>query len=82
MTEFRILQGPISPKERSLTCHRTGSILRRMRDREFPGKLLPELVVFDQEGHPEGLRYRALIPMLLNEIQGLHRRLEVLEQNR
>lgn len=40
----------------------------------------PHLVVYDREGNPETVKYQDLVPMLLNEIQKLSKRVEVLEK--
>lgn len=45
---------------------------------EEVAEVLPELVVF-RDGQPETVRYDSLAPMLLNEIQSLHRRVRELE---
>ena len=43
-------------------------------------KIAPELVVYDKEsGQPETLKYHQMYGLLLNEIQRLHKRIEVLE---
>jgi hypothetical protein len=40
---------------------------------------MPELVILDREGLPETVKYLDLIPMLLNEIQKLEKRVKELE---
>jgi len=45
---------------------------------EDVAKVLPDLVVFDKKGRPYAVKYRLLIPMLLNELQREHRK--VIEQ--
>lgn len=42
--------------------------------------IAPRLVVYDQEGLPETVKYHELVPMLLNEIQKLSNRVKQLEQ--
>lgn len=42
-------------------------------------KVIPELVNLDSEGKPFNINYTDLIPMLLNEIQKLAKRIELLE---
>jgi hypothetical protein len=44
-------------------------------------KLIPGLVVYDENAEPETVKYLDLIPMLLNEIQKLNKRIEKLERN-
>ena len=36
---------------------------------------MPELVVYDQQGRPEAVKYHLLAPLLLNEVQKQHRQL-------
>jgi hypothetical protein len=36
----------------------------------------PELVTYDSDGHPFSVRYQYLAPMLLNQVQQEHRRVE------
>lgn len=38
---------------------------------EEVGEVMPDLVVFDEDGLPETVRYNDLVPMLLNELQKL-----------
>lgn len=42
-------------------------------------QVFPQLVVYDNEGKPESVRYHELVPLLLNEIQKLNKRIEALE---
>lgn len=42
---------------------------------EEVAQVLPELVLYDDAGRPSGVRYNALSPLLLNEVQRLHRQL-------
>ncbi len=50
----------------------------RERPREFGlvaeevAEVMPELVVYDDDGRPETVRYQHLIPLLLNELQRQH----------
>ena len=46
---------------------------------EEVAEVFPELVVFDDEGRPQGVRYQSLEALLLNELQKLARRLRDLE---
>jgi len=39
---------------------------------EDVAKVYPEMVAFDKDGQPSGLRYQMLAPMLLNELQKEH----------
>ncbi len=41
--------------------------------------IMPDLVVYDKEGLPQTVKYHDLVPMLLNEVQKLHRRVKSLE---
>lgn len=43
---------------------------------EEVAKVYPEMVVYDNNGQPQKLKYDALAPMLLNEVQKLHARTE------
>jgi len=43
---------------------------------EEVAEVCPELVVRDDDGSPYAVQYQHLIPMLLNEMQKLHRRIE------
>jgi hypothetical protein len=40
--------------------------------------VLPDLVARDENGHPETVQYQKLEPMLLNELQRLHRQVQQL----
>jgi hypothetical protein len=40
---------------------------------EEVAEVLPELVVYDEQGEPYSVRYHALAPMLLNELQRMRR---------
>lgn len=42
-------------------------------------KVFPQLVVYDAEGLPETVKYHELVPLLLNEIKKLNKRVEILE---
>ncbi len=42
-------------------------------------EIFPELVVFDDEGRPETVKYHLLSSLLLNEVQKLRARLRELE---
>ena len=44
---------------------------------EEVANVLPEVVVLDGAGRPERVDYRKLTPMLLNEVQRLHRRTQI-----
>lgn len=46
---------------------------------EEVGDIMPDLVVFDEEGLPETVQYHNLIPMMLNELQKLRRELDSLK---
>ncbi len=39
---------------------------------EEVAKVYPDLVAYDQDGQPYTVRYRYLVPMLLNELQKQH----------
>ena len=43
-------------------------------------EVMPQLVIYNLKGEVESLRYRCLVPMLLNEIQKLNKRVEELEK--
>jgi hypothetical protein len=43
---------------------------------EEMAEVYPELVVYDEQGRPENIRYHLLDALLLNEIQKQHRSLE------
>ena len=45
-------------------------------------EVFPELVVHDAQGRPETVKYHLLVPLLLNELQRLERRVEAAEQRR
>lgn len=47
---------------------------------EDVAKVMPKLVVFDEEGQPETVKYLDLIPLMLNEIKKLQHRIEILEK--
>jgi len=36
---------------------------------EEVAKLYPEMVAYDKDGQPSGIKYQSLVPMLLNELQ-------------
>lgn len=42
-------------------------------------QVMPKLVVYNEDGEPETVKYHDLVPMLLNEIQKLEKRVEILE---
>lgn len=42
-------------------------------------EVAPRLVVYDEDGRPETVKYHDLVPMLLNELQKLAKRVEELE---
>jgi hypothetical protein len=42
-------------------------------------EVFPEMVIYDKDGKPWNLAYQFLAPMLVNEIQKLNKRIEVLE---
>ena len=44
--------------------------------------VMPQLVVHDTDGCPETIKYHELVPMLLNELIKLNKRVEQLEQLR
>jgi len=46
---------------------------------EEVAEVLPDLVVYDEEGQPYSVKYHLLAPMLLNEVQRLSRRVVELE---
>lgn len=46
---------------------------------EEVAEVAPELVQYDAEGRPYTVRYHFLVPLLLNELQAEHRRVEVWE---
>jgi hypothetical protein len=46
---------------------------------EEVAEVLPDLVVYDQAGQPETVRYHELAPMLLNELQKQHRTISELQ---
>jgi hypothetical protein len=46
---------------------------------EEVAEVFPELVVFDADGRPETVKYHLLVPLLLNELQALERRVAELE---
>ncbi len=43
-------------------------------------EVFPQLVVYDKEDHPEAVKYHDLVPLLLNEVQKLNKRLSQLEK--
>ena len=47
---------------------------------EEVAQLYPEMVTFDKDGQPNSVKYQALTPMLLNEVQKQNARVEELEQ--
>ena len=47
---------------------------------EEVAKVSQRLVVYDEEGLAETVKYQDLVPMLLNEIQKLNERVKVLEK--
>jgi hypothetical protein len=47
---------------------------------EEVNEVMPELVSFDKDGLVQTVKYHDLVPMLLNEIQKLNKRVELLEQ--
>lgn len=47
---------------------------------EKTDKTFPEMVSYDKDGKPETVSYNKLIVLLLNEVQKLNKRIEVLEQ--
>ena len=47
---------------------------------EEVAKVYPDLVVYDDHGQPQTVRYHFISAMLLNEVQKQHRRLEDLAQ--
>jgi len=47
---------------------------------EEVAKVYPELVIRNQAGQPEGVRYEELTPMLLNEVQRQQQELAELKQ--
>jgi hypothetical protein len=46
---------------------------------EEVAQVYPELVAYDKDGQPYTVRYQYLAPMLLNEVQKEHRKVEELE---
>ena len=46
---------------------------RRWGIAEEVAETFPELVVYDEHGAPETVRYQALTPILLNEVQALRK---------
>ena len=48
---------------------------------EEVGERMPDLVVFDQDGLTETVRYNDLIPLMLNELQKAHQRIDRLEHH-
>ena len=49
---------------------------------EEVNEIMPELVVYDKEGLPQTVQYHNLPAILLNEIQKLNRRIEILEKRK
>jgi hypothetical protein len=47
---------------------------------EEVAEVFPELVVYDARGRPETVKYHLLVPLLLNEMQRLERRVEAAER--
>ena len=47
---------------------------------EEVAEVFPELVVYDARGRPETVKYHLLVPLLLNELQRLERRVEAAER--
>jgi hypothetical protein len=46
---------------------------------EHVHEIMPQLVVYDSEGHPETVKYLDLIPLMLNELQRLNEKVKLLE---
>jgi Chaperone of endosialidase len=68
----------MSLKPRSFIYKKTGDFSYGLIAEEVDERM-PELVIYNDEGKPDAIKYHELPVLLLNEIQKLHKRIETLE---
>jgi hypothetical protein len=73
-TEFFKLR-PVSFNYEGFDGVHYGFIAEEVKD------VLPELVIYNEQGQPESVKYHEMYALLLHEIQSLNKRIKWLEDN-